>query len=312
MKTIIVDTLGCDNTHQMLLGTLEAVRLNKDILFKVFTDEVITEKYENLEVIACKKVMPLNGNPMSIIDNNDDTSLALGLKALSKDSEAIGIISGGSTGALLVGSIAFVGNFEKVKFPALGCTLLHESGKKFALLDCGANLDVKPERAVLFAKLGSAFISSLSGIKNPRVGLLNIGREEGKGNAFAKEAFNLLKNEEKINFVGNIEGIDVFTDKADVLVADGFSGNILLKNAEATAKICRNYIEEVEGKSEAFNKVFNNFAYTELGAAIVLGSKKIILKAHGAANIITVPSLVRDLLAMNKGNFIEKMEEYLK
>lgn len=312
MKEIIVDTLGADNELDLLKGTIESAKLFPDFSFVVYTN---LQKYgtfaanlDNIRYIDTEKSIKNNENPMTIIDENSDSSMALSLKDLSKNDNAIALISGGNTGALLVGSIYNVGTIAGIRFPALSALLVTTSLKRVAVVDCGANLDIQPQKAVEFAKLGAALMSSLYDIEKPKVGLLNVGKENKKGNDFAKKTYPLLA-ESGLDFVGNIEGEDVFDDSVNVVVTDGFSGNILIKNSEVVAQICRRLAIK-NGDQQTADEIYKMFGYNDLGGAILLGTKKIVMKAHGAGSARTIISIVEMIEKMHKGNYIEKMHRY--
>ena len=173
-------------------------------------------------------------------------------------------------------------------------------------------MDANSEKLVQFAQLGSALMSAYLNVENPRVGLLNVGTEDTKGDALRKETFSLLKAS-SLNFIGNIEGCDPFMGKCDVVVADGFSGNVLLKDTEAVGMICRGITKQL-GKDDPIAKkiadtIYSLFGYTEQGGAIILGTKKIVYKAHGAANAKSVASIVSDIVTLHEHDFIKKISK---
>lgn len=252
---------------------------------------------------------------MDLVKGKDETSLVKGLNLLKEDDECIAMISAGSTGGFLVGSIFRLGLIEGIRFPALASPMINIHEKWFALLDCGANLDVDAKSLLKFAKMGSALMKSAFGqIENPRVGLLNVGKEETKGNAVTKEAYPMFK-ESSLNFVGNIEGHEIYLDKADVITCDGFVGNVFLKGAEALSmvieKIVYNFGKDDPNIQKACSYIHKNFNYNEEGAAIFLGPKKICLKAHGHATSNTIVSSIRFAVTLHEGNFIENIHKEL-
>ena len=323
MKKIIIDTLGGDNGPSVFIkGAYLASRDFHDYFF-IFIgpkDELQKEldlypDFHNYEIIDCNEIYPNEESPLNIARGRDETSLATGLNLLKED-DNVAFISSGSTGAFLVGSIFKVGLFDGLKFPCLASPMINIHEKWFTLLDCGANLDVNAKTLVKFAKMGTALMKSSFGeIYNPRVGLLNVGKEETKGNALAKEAYPLLK-ETNLNFVGNIEGHEIYLDKADVIVCDGFVGNVFLKGAEALSMVIESIFRQKGNNDPKINEiadyVHKNFNYNDEGAAIFLGPKKICLKCHGHASEKTVYSAIKFASNLDKGNFISHMKEELE
>lgn len=323
MKKIIVDTLLSDlGEEEVVKGAILASFNHPEIQFKLVGDKANIEKILNdnnqdldlYEIVDAKPCDTLSPNPIEYLNGHDDISMLKALNLLSKDEEAIGLLSSGPTGLLLVGSMFKLGLIRNVKFPSLAALLININQRKVCIVDCGANLDVKPTRLVQFAKQGCALISSYYGNISPRVGLLNVGKEEGKGNATLKETFELL-SQSNLNFKGNIEGSDAFLDKVDVVVCDGYVGNVLLKNSEAVAMICKAINEksgsEEKAIKEANETIYNMFGYNELGGAIVLGTNKLVMKAHGACNKKSIASIVDDLVKLDENNLISKMKETL-
>ncbi|MCR5079441.1 MAG: phosphate--acyl-ACP acyltransferase [Bacilli bacterium] len=308
MKKIVIDCLGADRgQEEIAFGAI----LAKDLpLNFVLVGE--REKLEPLlrnegvdlsryEIIDAKRTVNNGEDPRVVIRGGEDTSVVKGLDK-AKEDDVIGYISAGNTGAVLIGSIFRVGLLPGIKFPALGCNLINIHGKYFCLLDCGANLDLVPEQMVKFARIGLGVASSYYGIPSPRIGLLNVGREEGKGNALAKESYKALK-ESGLNFVGNIEGSDIIMDKADVIVCDGFSGNVALKSLESAAMFCRSLALE-GGNKELSDKIHTYFGYTDLGASIVYGCKKIVMKPHGSSSKKTIAACIKIALEMDEKDMV--------
>jgi len=322
MKKILIDTLGADKGIDVFVeGAFLAEETYKDYVYVLVGDkEKLQESInrvglKNYEIIDAKETFLNTDSPLDLIKGRGETSLAKSLDTLKGDDECVAMISAGSTGGFLVGSIFRLGLFEGIKFPALASPMINIHEKWFALLDCGANLDIDAKTLVKFAKMGSALMKSAFGsIENPRVGLLNVGKEETKGNAMTKEAFGLLK-ESNLNFVGNIEGHEIYLDKADVIACDGFVGNVFLKGAEALSmvleKIVLNFGKEDPNIIAATKYIHKNFNYNEEGAAIFLGPKKICLKAHGHASANTILSAVRFAVTLHEGNFIENIAKEL-
>ena len=321
MKKIVIDTRGNDNGLEVFLeGALLGSENYPNYSYVFVGDEVkinsyLKHKKINYEVINAPETFLNTDNPAEIARGKDETSLVKALNALKSDDECVAMISAGSTGGFLVGSIFRLGLLDGIKFPALASPMINIHQRWFALLDCGANIDVDAKRLYKFAQMGSGLMKSAFGnIENPRVGLLNVGKEPTKGNAVLKETYPLLK-ESSLNFIGNIEGHDIYLNKADVVVCDGYTGNVFLKGASALAEICERIVlmndkedPNIQKASKTIHKMFN---YNEQGAAIILGTKKICLKAHGTATSETIVSSVRFAVNLDQGGFIRQMEEEL-
>ena len=320
MKKIVMDVMGADKgLTPFVKGAELSNRQYPDyrIVFvgnkEVLEEEIKNASLINYEIVDAKEVFLNTDSPMDLVKGKDETSLVKALKLLKEDDECVAMVSAGSTGGFLVGSIFRLGLINGIKFPALASPMIKIHQKWFALLDCGANLDIDSKTMIKFAKMGTALMKSAFGnIENPRVGLINVGKEETKGNALAKESYQLLK-ESNLNFVGNIEGHEIYLDKADVLVCDGFVGNVFLKGAEALSQIIeqiiRNMVPNNEEVSKACDFVHKNFNYNEEGAAVFLGPRKICLKAHGHASENTILSSIRFAVTLHEGNFIDNLNK---
>ena len=323
-KKIIIDVMGADNGIDVFVkgATLalkdfpdyEAVFVgHKDTIEKAIKDN----NYPYCNIIDTDEIFLNTDSPMDLAvgDSKDNTSLVRGLKALREDDNNVAMISAGSTGGFLVGSITKLGLIQGIKYPALASPMINIHEKWFALLDCGANLDVDTKSMLNFAKMGTALMKSAFGnIENPRVGLLNVGKEETKGNKLTKETYQALK-ETSLNFIGNIEGHEIYLDKADVIVCDGFVGNVFLKGAEALSMVIEKIVSHF-GKDDpniqaACKYIHKNFNYNEEGAAVFLGPKKICLKAHGHATEHTIYSAIKFAVMLDKGQFIDNLNREL-
>ena len=237
MKKIIIDIYGADaGIEPVVLGVAKAIKSGIDF-FPVLVgeqskiDALMSKegiKKEEYEVISTDKFISNEEPPTVIFGGREDSSLALAYENLKKDDEAIALLSPGNTGAMLVGSICRLGLLKGLKFPALASALpCRGEGKPLVcLVDCGANIDPTADDLARFSKMGSVFAQSYIGVENPRVGLMSVGREKQKGNALTKEAYSKIE-ELPINFIGNLEGSDLVSGYADVVVCDGFAGNLL-------------------------------------------------------------------------------------
>lgn len=253
--------------------------------------------------------------PSSVFSGRERTSMVMALRHLKANEDCFGLLSPGNTGALLVGSVVHLGMLPGVKTPAL-CSALPCSGRKqLCLVDCGANLDCRPKELSRFALMGSTFIRCLEGIESPRVGLMSVGREPSKGNAQSRETFALLRDL-PLNFIGNIEGNDMITDVADVVVTDGFVGNALLKNTEAVGLSAVELIDrELQSVSEAEKPALlrlrealcRRYELNARGGATFLGPKKAVIKMHGCATEETAFACVQQAYRLEKAGFIPAM-----
>ncbi len=325
MTKIIVDIYGADGGAELVVRGIARAIKETDIYPVIVGEEALIEKImkessiedDAYEVINTDEFITNSQPATCIFGGCDNSSMAKGLGKLKEDDEAVALLSPGSTGALLVGSICRLGLLEGIKFPALLSAL--PCAKKetlLSLVDCGANVDCTASDLALFAKMGNVFSRCYCGIESPRVGLMSVGREEGKGNNLTREAYEKIK-ELDLNFIGNLEGSDLVSGYADVVVADGFSGNILLKNAEAVGKKAMEIVSEVlkdaPEMAEKVNKeLFKTFDFNSQGAATFLGTKKLIVKMHGSANEETVVASVMQILRLVSADFSNEMQKALK
>lgn len=295
---ILIDVLGADKgVGEIVKGAISALdKIDYTPIFvgpedeiKKYLPESIKGKYE---IINANDLITNNDKPTTAIRRKKDSSMVMAFHAL-KDNKADGMISTGSTGALLAGASLIIGRIENVDRAAI--TLIFPGlESNTVILDVGANLDINPELLVQFAKMGSSYAKVLFDIDKPKVGLLNIGTEEAKGNEQVKAAYELLKNSD-INFAGNVEPFNLLNNNVDVIVTDGFVGNIALKSVEGTSKIILNLFNEAvmtDMRSKiggllikpALKKELSKLDLNSTGAAPLLGSKKPVFKAHGSSN----------------------------
>ena len=306
---IIADAMGGDNApEQVIIGAaLAAEELGQKITLIGGLDAIcrVIEKNnidKNLfEIINADEVITNNEEPATAVRRKKDSSICVGLNLVKDDLDSV-FISAGSTGALLAGSLLYPGRIKGIKRPAIAVLLPNISGGMTMLLDAGANADCKAEYLEQFAIMGSVYMKKMYNIDAPKVGLLNIGTEEKKGNALMQETFGLLKNTD-LNFIGNIEGRDVFKGNCDVIVADGFSGNLILKCLEGTAEVLFSGIKEVMYKNFAtklagavikkpLKKFSKRYDYTAYGGSPLLGVGANVIKAHGSSNAVAFKNAI--------------------
>lgn len=322
---IIIDTCGADGGVEVLInGTIKA--LKKKTFTPVFVgqklkiDKLIDGRIKNYEVIESTEIITNNEDPVRAIRRKKDSSLVKSYKALKKDGYD-GMISAGSTGALLAGGLFISGRIKGIDRACLATSLPTFEGSTL-LMDTGANMDCKPEFLQEFAIMGSVFSKNVLEVENPKVNLLNVGTEEGKGNKLTKETYKLLK-ETDINFDGNIEARDLFTGKSNIIIADGFDGNIAIKTAEGVISLFKDEIKsaiystfttKVGGGllKTALNKNLSKYSADEVGGAPLLGIKDYVYKAHGNTNAYAFSNAILGLMDYIEKNTIEKIEGELE
>ena len=309
MKKIVLDCLGGDNgLPAMLGGAVMALKQYPELQLILVGDAnqikpQVAEFGDRVEIIDTKVNIAMDEHPTQAIRTKTDSSLVLGLEQLKTRTDCGAFVSAGSTGAVLTGGFMKVGRIAGVSRPALCPTLpTMIDGQEFMLLDCGANMDCNAAQLVQFAVMANEYKKAM-GVKNPRIALLNVGEEDTKGNEVVKQAYTLLtklRDAGYINFVGNVEADQVFKGNADIVVADGFWGNVLLKSIEGTVKFVFKSVKEIMlsslgGKIGALFiggklKKFKAEKTDKTNATIFLGLKKAVVKMHGNADAVKVAS----------------------
>lgn len=329
---IIVDAFGGDNAPEEIVNaSLLALYNHRDLKItlvgksEVIQDNLINKKYDQarLDIVDAREVIGPDEHPVEAIRTKKDSSIVRGIELLkSKPDEYIGFVSAGSTGALLSAAVLKLGRLKGISRPALAPLLPTAKGTPVLLIDAGANMDVKPINLVQFALMGSAYMSEVFGVSKPRVGLLNVGTEDSKGNILAKESFPLLK-QLPVNFVGNMEARYLLSGDYDVVVADGFDGNVLLKSTEGACKILLKEIKaamlgSLSGKigalflKKSLKRVAKKFDYEGLSAAVLLGVKGLVVKGHGSCKAREFLSTIEHLITMGGSNINKTIEATTK
>ena len=315
---IIVDAFGGDNAPlEILKGSALAVKeLGVEILLGGDESRILAcakengTTLENTEILHAEKVFEMEYDPRTVMKEHSDTSLAVGMKALAEGKGAA-YVSAGSTGAIVMGATFIVKRIKGIKRAAIA-SIMPSDKTPFMLLDCGANVECKPEHLVQFAKMGSVYMNRIMGYESPSVGLANIGVEENKGTPLQLETYALLKEKKDISFMGNAEVRDIAFGVADVIVADGFTGNVILKMYEGVAKSLTGSIKAIFKKNvlsmlsyigvksgmDAFKKKMD---YKEYGGAVLLGIAKPVIKAHGSSDARAFKNAIRQAV-----NCVEK------
>lgn len=325
---ILIDAMGGDNAPlEVIKGTMLAVdEFNIDeivllgdesVIKKCVEDNKITLK--NTKILHCTQVIDNCDEARSVLKAKPDSSMSQGLKMLA-NGEGDAFVSAGNTGAITVGATLIVKRIKGVKRPAIA-SVMPSSNKPFLLMDCGANAECKSEYLVQFGLLGSLYMENIMGVENPKVALANNGAEETKGTPVVKEAYELMKNA-GYNFIGNIEGRRIPYGDADVVVADGFTGNLILKTYEGVAKVLMQGIKDAFyknafsklaylGVKSGINDMKKQFDYKEYGGAVMLGVSKPVVKAHGSADTRCFKNAVKQAVWFLQTDLIDKIEKEL-
>lgn len=316
---IAIDTMGTDNgSAYFVQGIAEAMDLYDDLSFivtgkeeelKTYIDQYGCDK-TRIEVVDATEEITCHDAPVDAIRRKKNSSMVLALNAV-KEGRAAACISGGNSGALLAGGQFLVGRAKGVKRTPLAPLIPHRYGSSL-LIDCGANVDAKPENLVQFAKMGSIYMKNIEGIENPRVGIINIGAEDEKGNELVKSTIPLLRECKDINFIGSVESRDIPNGPADVLVCEAFVGNVLLKFFEGLGKMFMAEIKDTLKSSvktkiggaliyKPIKKTFKRYMADDKGGAPLLGLKGLVVKIHGNSKDTEVRSAIEQCC-----NFVKK------
>jgi glycerol-3-phosphate acyltransferase PlsX len=258
----------------------------------------------NLHLIHAPEVIGYHEHPTKALKEKQRSSIAIGFHLLATG-KIDAFISAGNTGAMLVGAMFSIKTIPGVLRPTISTVIPKLNGGTGIIMDAGLNADCKPEQLDQFAILGSLYAGNIFNIDNPKVGLMNVGEEEGKGNILAQATYPLLKENTKVNFIGNIEGRDLFNDKADVIVCDGFTGNIILKMAESVYDLAQQ-------RGYANDEYFARFHYENYGGTPVLGVAKPVIIGHGISNAKAFKNMISVAEKMIESNICGKMVELFK
>jgi glycerol-3-phosphate acyltransferase PlsX len=258
---------------------------------------------ENFEIVHAPEVITMHDHPTRAISSKPKSSISVGFDLLA-NKELNAFASTGNTGAMLVGGMFKLGAIEGVTRPCITSTLPQLDGGRAILLDVGSNADCKPETLVLFAQLGELYAKNVFQIEKPRVALLNIGEEDAKGNILTIATNKLLREQDKVNFIGNVEARDLFTGAADVIVCDGFTGNVVLKEAEGIYTLMR--------KRGIRDEYFDRFNYENYGGTPILGVKGNVIIGHGISNDIAVKNMILHAFEVAHGGLASKVNEAFK
>ncbi|MBV5464298.1 phosphate acyltransferase PlsX [Staphylococcus epidermidis] len=321
MVKIAVDMMGGDDAPGIVLDAVKkAVEDFKDLEIILFGDESqYNLSHERIEFRHCTEKIEMEDKPVRAIKRKKDSSMVKMAEAV-KSGEADGCVSAGNTGALMSAGLFIVGRIKGVARPALVVTLPTTDGKGFVFLDVGANADAKAEHLLQYAQLGNIYAQKIRGIQNPSVSLLNIGTEAAKGNSLTKKAYDLFEKNQSFNFTGNIEAKTLMDGNVDVVVTDGYTGNMVLKNLEGTAKSIGKMLKETIMSSfknklagAVLKKDLDTFAkkmdYSEYGGSVLLGLDGTVVKAHGSSNAKAFYSAIRQAKIAGEENIVQIMKD---
>lgn len=328
---IVLDGYGGDKSpSEVVAGAVLAVQKFNDveIILTGKEDELKNLLAENkytgdrITVLNATEVITNNDAPTVAIRQKKDSSLVVGIDYINnnENEDIAGLVSAGSTGAVLTGALLKLGRLDGIKRPALAPLLPNLNGGKTMLIDCGANMDCKPEFLCQFAIMGTIYMKKMFNIQKPRVALLNVGTEDKKGNEQAHAAFELLKELKEINFVGNMEARDLLSGDYDVVVSDGFAGNVALKASEGTGlfflKSLKKSIKSggLRAKlgylllKKSFKEVKDSVDFNKIGGSPFLGCKKVVIKSHGSSDRIAILGSITLCRNVYLSNFVNELQ----
>lgn len=324
---VVVDAMGGDNAPaEIVKGAVEAVNERKDIkVFLTGKKPVVDAQLQNytydkdqIEVVDAQEVIETAEPPVVAIRKKKNSSIVVGLNMVKKK-EADAFVSSGSTGAVLVGGQLIVGRIKGIERPPLAPLIPTKNGVAL-LVDCGANVDARPSHLVQFAKMGSIYMENVVGIKNPKVGIVNIGAEEEKGNALVKGTYPLLKECKDINFVGSIEARDIPSGACDVVVCEAFVGNVILKlyegvGATLISKVKEGMMGSLRSKigallvKPALKATLKSFDASQYGGAPLLGLNGLVVKSHGSSKAVEIKNSIIQCVQFTRQGISEKIRE---
>ncbi|SDG96685.1 phosphate:acyl-[acyl carrier protein] acyltransferase [Alteribacillus persepolensis] len=323
---IVIDAMGGDNAPKAhVAGAMAAVRSFKDIEIALVGDEPkIREhltKAENISVLHTEEKIEDEDTPTQAVRRKKNASMVLSVREV-REGRADACISSGNTGALMTAGLLHVGRIDGIERPALAPMLPTIDGEGFLLLDVGANVDAKPEHLLQNAYMGSVYMENVKKVQRPKVGLVNVGTEDGKGNELTKAAFTLLQ-EAPVHFVGNVEARDLLNGVCDVAVCDGFSGNLVLKSIEGTAGTLFSILKQELTSSftnkiaagmlrSSFMNIKEKMSYSHYGGAGLFGLKAPVIKAHGSSDHTAVYHAIRQARQMVHEHVTEVISEEVR
>lgn len=324
---VVVDAMGGDNApEEIVKGAIEAVNEREDIfIYLAGKKEVIEKELTNytfpkdrVEIVHAEEVIETAEPPVMAIRRKKDSSIVVGMNMV-KRGEADAFVSSGSSGAILVGGQLIIGRIKGIERPPLAPLIPTKDGVAL-LIDCGANVDARPSHLVQFARMGSIYMEHIVGIKNPRVGIVNIGAEEEKGNALVKETFPLLKACEEINFIGSVEARDIPAGVCDVIVCEAFVGNVILKlyegvGATLISKVKEGMMGSIRSKlgallvKPALKQTLKSFDASQYGGAPLLGLNGLVVKSHGSSKALEIKNSIIQCVQFKQQKINDRIKE---
>ncbi len=317
---IAIDAMGGDNAPEIIVkGAIEAAIQWSDIRIILVGDReqiqaCMPNQPSNIDIVHCSEVITSEDEPVKAVRRKKDASMVVAGKMV-KENEADAMISAGNTGALMATGLLIIGRIKGIERPALAPMFPTITGEGVLALDLGANMDAEPGHLEQYALMGSIYREKVHGLLKPRIGLLNVGTEENKGNELSKAAFTLLQKA-PIHFIGNVEARDVLKAKCDVLVCDGFAGNIMLKSMEGavsmmTSLMKKEFTRSLPNKiaaaflSPSLRKLKKKVDYTEYGGALLLGINGVCVKSHGSSDSKAIKNAINQTRDALKNNLVE-------
>lgn len=324
---VVVDAMGGDNApEEIVKGAIEAVNEREDIFIYLAGKKEVIEKElmnytfpkDRVEIVHAEEVIETAEPPVMAIRRKKDSSIVVGMNMV-KRGEADAFVSSGSSGAILVGGQLIVGRIKGIERPPLAPLIPTKDGVAL-LIDCGANVDARPSHLVQFARMGSIYMEHIVGIKNPRVGIVNIGAEEEKGNALVKETFPLLKACEEINFIGSVEARDIPAGVCDVIVCEAFVGNVILKlyegvGATLISKVKEGMMGSIRSKlgallvKPALKQTLKSFDASQYGGAPLLGLNGLVVKSHGSSKALEIKNSIIQCVQFKQQKINDRIKE---
>ena len=325
---IVLDAMGGDNSPEAIVkGAVEACELDDGFEITLVGKEDLVNKELNkyndypadrIKIKNATEVIKMNDSPAKALRRKKDSSLNIGSN-LIKENKGDAFISAGNTGAVMAAGLFNIGRLSGIKRPSISTVLPAKDGQTL-LMDAGANTDSKPENLLQFAVMGGIYSKKILDIVNPKVGLLSIGEEKKKGNKLVKDTYQLLENDNRINFIGNVEGRDIFKNNCDVVICDGFVGNVVLKTTEGVASFVFDILKEtftqnIRAKIGAgilkpyLKEMKDSLDYTQYGGAPLLGINGIVIISHGSSNSTAIVNAIRVARESVNNNIVGLIED---
>lgn len=330
MITIAIDAMGGDNAPKAIVdGAILAIKTFNDIQINLYGDSESIEQYlvkdDRIKVIHTTEIVTGEDEPVRAIRRKKDSSMVVAARDV-KEGKADALLSAGNTGALLTAGLLVVGRIKNIDRPGLMPIIptVSKESPQVILMDAGANAEVKPVNLEQFTVLANFYAKNVLNVENPRIGLLNNGTEEGKGNSITKEAFDLMKQLDNINFIGNVEAKSILTGEVDIVITDGFTGNAVLKTLEGTVKSVVGLLLDTLKNSglktkigaglikDSLKETFNNLDDTKQGGAVLLGVKSPVIKAHGSSNDEAIFNAIRQARTVVSAGVVQDAVNYFE